>query len=146
MAIFDNFGKKVGKVANDAAAKSRELAEVARYSVAISDERAAIRLLYREIGEKYYRDLRTTNLDELKPICEKIDVCAGKISELEAKVRRIKGIRVCPACGETSERKARFCAACGKPLPVEESTETPGEARPEEQPADNAADITADAE
>lgn len=146
MAIFDNFGKKVGKVANDAAAKSRELAEVARYSVAISDERAAIRLLYREIGEKYYRDLRATNLEDLKPICEKIDVSAGKITELETRIRRIKGIRVCPACGETSERKARFCAACGQPLPVEETAETSGDARPEGQTADTSAETKADAE
>jgi hypothetical protein len=122
MAIFDNFGKKVSKVATDAATKSRELADTARFSVGISDERASIRMIYRDIGEKYYRDLRALNLEDLRSYCEKIDVAAGKISDLEGRIRRIKGIRLCAACGDESDRKARFCAACGQAFPVEEAT------------------------
>ena len=122
MAIFDNFGKKVGKVANDAAAKSRELAEVARHSVAISDERANIRLLYRDIGELYYREHRSDSPDDLKPFCDKIELAMARIQDLEAKVRHIKGIRTCAACGEICDRKAKFCPACGQPLPTEDTT------------------------
>lgn len=124
MAIFDNFSKKVGKVANDAAAKSRELAEIARHSVAISDERATVRLVYREIGELYYREHRQGAPDDLKPFCDKIDLSMKRISELEAKVRQIKGIRTCTACGETSDRKAKFCPACGQLLPADEAAGT----------------------
>lgn len=129
MAIFENFGKKVGKVANDAAAKSRELAEIARTSVAISDERATIRMLHREIGDKYYRELRQADLEPLRPLCDKIDISQDKIRELETRLRRIKGVRVCDSCGEDSDRKAKFCPACGKPLP---ETEEAVRAQPEE--------------
>jgi hypothetical protein len=137
MAIFDNFGKKVGKVANDAAAKSRELAEIARYSVAISDERATMRMLYRDLGEKYYTEYRSPGLDDLKPFCMKIDTAVARINELEGKIRKIKGIRVCEACGEECDRKARFCAACGKPLPKEESADPAGPAENGASPETN---------
>jgi chaperonin cofactor prefoldin len=120
MAIFDNFSKKVGKVANDAAAKSRELAEIARHSVAISEERATVRMLYRDIGELFYREHRQEAAEDLKSFCDKIDVAAAKIHDLESKVRQIKGVRICTSCGETSDRRARFCPACGQAFPVEE--------------------------
>ena len=121
MAIFDNFGKKVGKVANDAAAKSRELAEIARHSMAISDERANVRLLYRDIGEMYYREHRQDCPDNLKSFCEKIDLSLTRIQELENKIKHIKGVRLCAACGETCDRRAKFCPACGQLLPDEGS-------------------------
>lgn len=119
MAVFENFGKKVGKVANDAAAKSRELAEIARTSVSISDERSTIRMLYRDIGEKYYRELRDTDLEPLRVLCDKIDVSNERIRELDAKLNQIKGTRVCTTCGEAIDKRARFCPACGQPAPTD---------------------------
>ncbi|HAL73807.1 MAG TPA: hypothetical protein DCM45_01790 [Clostridiales bacterium] len=134
MAIFDNFGKKVGKVANDAAAKSRELAEIARHNVEISEERSTIRMLYRDIGELYYREHRQDAPEDLKPFCDKIDVAAGRIHDLEAKIQQIKGVRICKSCGETSDRRARFCSACGQAFTADESA-NPAEEKA--QPADD---------
>ncbi len=119
MSFFDNFSRKVGKVASDAAVKSRELADIARFSVSIADERAAIRIQYRDLGECYYKQLRQHDLTELQPYCAAIDQANNHIQELEHKIRLVKGIQSCPACGAESDRKARFCAACGAVLPQE---------------------------
>lgn len=126
MSFFDNFGKKVGKVASDAAVKSRELADTARYSVSIADERAVIRGRYRDLGECYYKKYRQADIPELQTFCGQIDKADERIKELEQKIRSIKGIQVCSACLAESDRKARFCAACGAPLSHEQaSRETP---------------------
>lgn len=126
MSFFDNFGKKVGKVANDAAVKSRELADIARFSVSIADERAAIRGHYLNLGESYYKNYRQADIPDLQTVCSQIDTANERIKGLEQKIRSIKGIQVCPVCMAESDRKARFCAACSAPLAHEEtSSETP---------------------
>lgn len=131
MAIFENFGKKVGKVANDAAIKSKKLADIARTSVAMNDERSAIRNLYRDIGEKYYRDLRDTDMEDLQPLCEKVDEAQARLLELGKKLNQVMGVRICEACGDTIDKRSHFCPACGNPMPAETGESPPQSDEPD---------------
>mgnify|MGYP000844509471 CR=1 FL=1 len=56
MGFFDDFGKKISSAGQEAIAKTKELADVAKINSNISDEENKIKTAYSEIGKKYFEN------------------------------------------------------------------------------------------
>lgn len=106
--------KKGSKVVAD---KTVELTEQAKVSAKLISERSELDSLYKELGRTVY--FATKNADEetdFEGVVAKIDVKNEKITELEEKLRQLKGTKLCSMCGKNSDADAEFCSVCGNKL------------------------------
>ena len=97
MAFFDELTKKAKDVANLAADKAKDAAELTKISVAIAGEQKEIDKKYRTIGEWFVNEYEGEIPDAVRDLVEA--VAAGK---------------KCPICGAESDSK--FCPQCGAPM------------------------------
>ena len=137
MGFFDDFGKKISSAGQEAIAKTKELADVAKINSSISDEENKIKTAYSEIGKKYifhaksylYKKYFENHSEDSEEDYEAqiavIKEAMEKIKAYEQQIVEIKGVVKCPNCGAENSKTAAFCATCGTamPVPVTESVE-----------------------
>jgi|WetSurMetagenome_2_1015567.scaffolds.fasta_scaffold375477_2 hypothetical protein len=135
MAFFQDLGKKISNVTQDAARKTSELIEISKLNSSINAEKSAIAELHKKIGVTVY-SLYTTGEpipDALAADVQGITAHLKTIDDLENKIADIKA--------EEEKSKADAAAASAAP-----ATETPAQAaQPTEaaQPAEAAPEAAA---
>jgi hypothetical protein len=110
MAFFQDLGKKISNVTQDAARKTSDLIEITKLNSAINNEKSAIAELHKKIGVTVY-SLYTTGEpipDALAADVQGIAVHLGTITELENKIADIKA----------EEEKAKAAAAAAAAAPA----------------------------
>ena len=104
---IDELTKKAKSVANMAADKTKDAAELVKINVAIAGEQKEIEKNYRAVGEwfvnEYASKARIAELEASKPVREE------PTGEDEA-----PSGKKCPICGAESDSK--FCPHCGAPM------------------------------
>lgn len=113
MSFFDEVGKKISSASQEAIAKTKDFADVAKLNSNISDEEHRITNAYTEIGKMYYES-HLENFEE----CygnqfSLIKDSMAKIEEYKQKIVDIKGVTKCPKCGAELTKDDVFCTACG---------------------------------
>jgi len=121
MAFFDNLGKKMSQAGQAAAAKMKEVAEVAKLTSAVTDEEKKIQDNYLELGKLYAQVYADTAEGEFAAKIAAIKEAEEKIAEYREQIRRAKGIKTCEKCGAEVPCEAAFCSSCGAPMPKEEA-------------------------
>ena len=116
MAFFDDLGKKLSKAGQSVMDKGKELADITKINLAISDEEKKLEEAYKKIGKLFVEkigDRAEGDFAELVTVAKEADT---KIDELRQQIKDIKGIAVCPKCGTQVQADAVFCNACGAKL------------------------------
>ena len=119
---FDELTRKAKDVANKAADRTKDAAELVKLNVAISGEQKEIDKNYRAIGEWFVSEYEGEIPDAVRDLVEAVNASKAKIAELEASkpVREEPaagapaGEKACPICGAVSDSK--FCPHCGAPM------------------------------
>ena len=124
MAFFDELTKKAKDVANLAADKAKDAAELTKISVAIAGEQKEIDKNYRTIGEWFVNEYEGEIPDAVRDLVEAVNAGKAKIAELEASkpVKEEEPVVAepvpvgtkCPICG--AESASKFCPQCGAPM------------------------------
>ena len=122
MAFFDELTKKAKDVANLAADKAKDAAELTKISVAIAGEQKEIDKNYRTIGEWFVNEYEGEIPDAVREMVEAVAASKAKIAELEASkpakeepvAEPVSAAKKCPICGAESDSK--FCPKCGAPM------------------------------
>ena len=123
MAFFDELTKKAKDVANLAADKAKDAAELTKISVAIAGEQKEIDKNYRTIGEWFVNEYEGEIPDAVRDLVEALNAGKAKIAELEAskpakeevpQEEAVPAGKKCPICGAESDSK--FCPQCGAPM------------------------------
>ena len=124
MAFFDELTKKAKDVANLAADKAKDAAELTKISVAIAGEQKKINKNYRTIGEWFVNEYEGEIPDAVRDLVEAVNAGKAKIAELEASKpvkeeepvveESVPAGKKCPICGAESDSK--FCPQCGAPM------------------------------
>lgn len=125
MAFFDDLGKKISQAGQSTMQKTRDMADVAKINMQISDEEKKINDTYLQIG-KLYTELHASDSEEaFQGLVQTIADAQGKIKEYQAQIQEIKGVVRCEKCGAEVSKEAAFCLACGMKMPeiVPEETE-----------------------
>ncbi|MBE6963879.1 MAG: zinc ribbon domain-containing protein [Ruminococcaceae bacterium] len=101
----------VGKMAG-------ELLSVAKLNVRIMDQKAAVNLAMRQLGELLYATHTgdPTESEVLQAKLEEIDALKAEIAALEAQIRKEKGAQTCGVCGAAIRKDDAFCRKCGGKL------------------------------
>jgi len=128
MALFENLGKKVSSLAQDAvdgsiklaqatAAKSKNVAEITRLKAAINDEKREIRHGFAKLGKACYESHKNNTSAEVNGLCAGIDAHYEELKNLEDRLNQQRGVVICPECGIEIEGECKFCPDCGAQLP-----------------------------
>ena len=128
---IDGLTSKVKTVANKAADRTKDAAELVKINVAISGEQKEIDKNYRAIGEWFVSEYEGEIPEALQELVEAVNASKAKIEELEAS-KPVKEVavpveeeaaeevveetpkKVCPVCGALSD--SNFCPQCGAPM------------------------------
>lgn len=123
MSFFEDFGKKISSASQEAIAKTKDFADVAKLKSSVSEEENKINAAFAEIGKMYFE----THSDDFEECFEtyftRIRESQGKIKEYEKQIVDIKGVVNCPNCGAEVPKDAAFCATCGSAITRESSTD-----------------------
>jgi len=121
MPLIGDIGKKISQSASDSAKKTRIFMEVSKLNSQITDEQKTIASFNTQIGEKYYALFGTNPQEEFAQLCEYITASNQKIASIEAEIKRVRNVRVCPKCGAECDASLLFCGSCGEALPKVET-------------------------
>lgn len=122
---FDELTRKAKDVANRAADRTKDAAELVKINVAIAGEQKEIDKNYRAIGEWFVSEYEGEIPDAVREAVEAVNASKAKIAELEAS-KPVKEEpaeeaeeapapgKKCPICGAESDSK--FCPQCGAPM------------------------------
>lgn len=113
MAFLDEIGKTLTDMGKDAAQRAKEVAEVLQLKTQINSEKARIRELYIAIGKIYFEQHQGEPEEQFMDTFTEIQNALGNISELEARISKIDGSKVCTSCGAVIDQDAAFCSKCG---------------------------------
>ena len=121
---FDELTRKAKDVANKAADRTKDAAELVKLNMAIAGEQKEIDKNYRAIGEWFVSEYEGEIPDAVRKVVEAVNAGKSKIAELEAsKPVREESCETggedsagkkCPICGAESD--SRFCHQCGAPM------------------------------
>lgn len=120
---FDELTKKAKNMANLAADKAKDAAELTKITVAIAGEQKEIDKNYRTIGEWFVNEYEGEIPDAVREMVEAVAASKAKIAELEASKptkeepaaeEAAPAAKKCPICGAESDSK--FCPKCGAPM------------------------------
>lgn len=121
---IDELTRMTKDVANKAADRTKDAAELVKIYVAISGEQKEIDKNYRAIGEWFVSEYEGEIPDAVREVVEAVNASKAKIAELEAsKPVREEPVeeeaeeaagKKCPICGAESD--SRFCPQCGAPM------------------------------
>ena len=121
---FDELTRKAKDVANKAADRTKDAAELVKLNVAISGEQKEIDKNYRAIGEWFVSEYEGEIPEAVREAVEAVNASKAKIAELEAskpvreepavEAEEISAGKKCPICGAESDSK--FCPQCGAPM------------------------------
>ena len=119
---IDELTRKAKDVANRAADRTKDAAELVKINVAIAGEQKEIDKNYRAIGEWFVSEYEGEIPDAVREAVEAVNASKAKIAELEGS-KPVKEEPVaeepaagkkCPICGAESDSK--FCPQCGAPM------------------------------
>lgn len=117
MELFDKLSDTLVTVSRDASQKAKDLSEKAKIRVDIKAKEDYINKQYLEIGRAYYE----MHKDDPDPAYVQMDLIkeAGEtLGELKQQLGELKGIQICPKCGEQVAQDAEFCSKCGAKLDI----------------------------
>lgn len=119
---FDELTKKAKDMANLAADKAKDAAELTKITVAIAGEQKEIDKNYRTIGEWFVNEYEGEIPDSVRELVDAVAASKARIAELEASKPAKEepaaqpdfAAKKCPVCGAESDSK--FCPKCGAPM------------------------------
>lgn len=121
---LDELTRKAKNVANKAADRTKDAAELVKINVAIAGEQKEIDKNYRAIGEWFVSEYEGEIPEAVRETVEAVNASKAKIADLEAS-KPVKeepageeeekpAGKKCPICGAESDSK--FCPQCGAPM------------------------------
>lgn len=108
-----DWSDKLNQMAQSAVSKSREVTELAKLNLEISNLNQKIREIHTRVGAYV---LEKGLLAGEETIAEWACKAADLKAEIEAdqdRINELKGVVICPGCGEAVPNTSRFCAKCG---------------------------------
>lgn len=112
MSFFDDLGKKISSASQEAIAKTKDFADIAKLNSNISDEERKMNLAYIEIGKTYFNNHMNDFEDCYTAHFTAINEAKVKIEEFEKQISEIKGVVKCPKCGAEVPKTATVCPTC----------------------------------
>lgn len=113
MAFWDELKEKITTTSKKAVDKTKDLTEIAKIKLSISDLEKKIASSYEKIG-RAYAEANADSADKLLPEeFAVIEEANAKIAECTDRLRELKGLLICTGCGKEISAEGNFCPSCG---------------------------------
>lgn len=119
MGFFDKVGSTISKTGKDAAAKVKEMAEIAKLNGQITTQEDIVKKNYLEIGKYVYENQKDGAPNEVAEKFAVIDAANEEIAKLKQQINDINGVKYCPQCNGEVAKGVAFCPSCGFKMPEE---------------------------
>ena len=120
MAFFEDLGKKLTKVGEAAAEKTKEVAELTKVNAKILDAQNKLDKAYMEVGKKYLELHPANDDEEMALVVGVVFDMEEQLKDLKKQLQDLKGAVTCETCGAECEADDGFCRKCGAELKKEE--------------------------
>lgn len=123
--FFAELGETITKTAKDIGSKADGFFESQKIRTKIMSEQRMIDKSLADIGNIIYQKYVDGGAidEELLPLCEDITQRKVAIAKFREDVAKMRGQKVCAACGATVPSEAAFCMQCGAPCKSEPEEE-----------------------
>lgn len=129
MSFLNDLGKKIGGVAEVAADKAKDLAEITKLNYEIATTQKQIDNGYMEIGKQVFLQEKDNLESPVADLCRNIIAAQQTIADIDAKIQLIKSEapmnvasatapskKFCTSCGAEVVGVNKFCPVCGTPI------------------------------
>lgn len=130
MSIFENIGKKITSVSQDAVRKTKDFADTAKLNSMISDEDKYINNCYTQLGKMYFEKYSDTPEKDFIGIIDSIKAAEVRKAEHRKKIETMKvneyvsyGNKICRVCGAVLPPDSMFCVSCGSKVEDQKPSE-----------------------
>lgn len=113
MAFFEDLGKKISKASQSVVDKGKEIADITKINLAISDEEKKLDECYKKIGKLFVEKVADRAEGEFLQLVQEVHNAEDKIGDYKRQIKDIKGIAVCPKCAAEIQADSVFCNNCG---------------------------------
>jgi len=129
--------KTVSKTYKIASEKSGQIIEEAKLRLQIASTNDKISEKLSEIGALVYEDYKSGNstYSDFEELCKDIEESEVAISNMKAKILKMKKMKQCEVCENALALEDRYCSKCGAEQPIQ--IETVEEDEPEEETISN---------
>lgn len=93
MAFLDDLSKKLTEVGQATVSKTKEIAEMTKYTTSIREEKKKLESFYTELGTYFYNNNKDSVDETYKEHFEQITKSLEKIEELQEQLNSIKEIQ-----------------------------------------------------
>lgn len=120
MAFFEDLGKKLTKVGEVAAEKTKEVAELTKVNAKILDVQNKLDKAYIEVGKKYLELHPANDEEDMEAVVNAVYELEDQLKELRRQLQELKGTVKCDVCGADCDNNDVFCKKCGAELKKDE--------------------------
>ncbi|TDT51879.1 zinc ribbon domain-containing protein [Fonticella tunisiensis] len=112
---ISKIAKSVEGSAKYVAKKSGDMVEITKLGREIASQEGKIKNLYYELGRLFYeRYGGEKDFDkDISDICVQINEKYKIILGIKEKIASLKGMKICPRCGQELDIKIAYCPMCG---------------------------------
>lgn len=134
--FFTELGKTFTKTAKELEKKTDSFLEQQKIRNKISSETRMIDKIYQDMGMVMYQKYISGEAlsEDMAALCDDITERKTAVAAYYEELARLKGEKICPACGSNIQGDACYCPKCGEH--IEESRQDPGYAREAEDAQD----------
>ena len=100
--------------------KAKDLSEITKLNMAVSESETKINEIYSEIGYKVYCAYRENPLEEVKEEIGQIRELEEAMEACKLQIQAINAMNSCPRYGAKIKPEMMFCSSCGMKLQSEE--------------------------
>ncbi len=123
MAFLDGVKGKISMASYSTVQKAKDMSELTRLNMAISESETKIKELYSEIGYKVYSAYKEEPLEAVKDEIGQVNDLHQAIEVCKLQIKSINAMNSCPNCGEKIKPTMIFCSNCGYRLQEERKEE-----------------------
>lgn len=107
--------ESMGRMAQTAVAKSKEMAEVTRLNLEISNLEQQIKEIYLQAGEYLLTrpELLPVGDETVSQQLESLSALGEKLEQSRQSLLDVRNLNICPSCGAEVSRVSKFCDRCG---------------------------------
>ena len=108
----------VSRFAQSAVSKSKEVAEITRINVEISNIEQKIKKIHQELGAYItaHPELIQAGDETTTDLLKKVAEYGSELSKQQQVLMDIRNVNICDACGAEVSRTSKFCGKCGAPM------------------------------
>jgi len=111
-----SWGDKFNQMTKSAISKSKEMAEITRLNMEISNYEQKIKELATQIGMSIVERELLTDDEQIAEAATQIKKLQESIAKNQTTIRDIRNINICANCGAEVSRTSKFCDKCGSPM------------------------------